>query len=268
MTLSVILVAYKSCDYLPQNLDALNALRSEVEGGIEVIVVDNGSHDGTIDLLARRYPWVRVVGNDANRGFAAACNQGVRMAMGRTFLFLNPDMVVPQGALARALAVLAQRPRVGALTVQLRRADGSLIPTVRRDPGLQDQLLLFLKIPHLFPHLRTIAHYRGEGVNLSESQRVAQCRASFLLVPRAALEAIGLWDERFFLWFEDVDVCRRLREAGYDVWYEASVYATDLYGRSAARVSLWRKQWWFFSSAVKYFWKWGVKRAPDAADFV
>lgn len=268
MTLSVIIVAYKSARQLPANIVALQEALKEVDGGGEVIVVDNGSGDGAVDWLIREAPWVRVVANHENRGFAAACNQGVRMAKGEWLLFLNPDMIVPAGTLHGALSSAMIRSQAGALTVQLRREDQSLLPTIRRDPTVLDQLLLFLKVPHVFPRLQVIARYRGEGIDVGVSQRVAQCRASFFLMRRRVLDAVGGWDERFFLWFEDVDLCRRLRGAGYSIWYEASVFATDLLGRSAVQVPLLRKQWWFFTSAAKYFWKWGVRAANDASDFV
>lgn len=250
---SIIIVSWNVKEALARNLERLFSLPSREI--VEVIVVDNGSRDGTPTMLRTHFPRVGLIQNDSNRGFAYACNQGLKAAAGDVFILLNPDMLVGQGAIDHASELLHSRPDIGVLGVSLKTPDGAPVPSVRRDPTLVDQLAILLKLAKFFPRLTD--RYLAADFDYAHSQAVEQVRGSFFAFRRDVLDRVGLFDaERFFLWFEEVDFCRRVREAGYAVWYSADAFCTDLVGRSFAQQPLAIKQAYFSASMAAYFLKW------------
>ncbi len=254
--ITIIIVHWNVRELLRQNLARLFSLRAEIP--FEVIVVDNDSHDGATQMIRKEFPWVRVMINDWNAGFAVAMNQAIRRARGEVIIALNPDMIVGEHTLMRVWEELMMHPNIGALGVKLRTAAGELMPSVRRDPGFADQLAILLKLPHFKLAKRVLDHHHATDMDYGLSQAVEQVRGSFLAVRRDVAEIVGPWDERFFIWFEDVDYCWRVREAGYQVWYLADVSCQDAVGRSFAQVSTARKQRLFTQSMARYFGKWSA----------
>ncbi len=251
--ISVIIVSWNVEEALARNLERLLSLPCRV--GCEVIVVDNGSHDATPRMVRARFPNIQLIQNERNRGFAFACNQGLKVARGEVLVLCNPDMLVGEGVVDHTYNLLNARRDIGVLGVRLTSQDGSVVKSVRRDPRLLDQLAILLKLARVFPRLtrRYIAH----EFDYARSQEVEQVRGSYFAFRRDVLEAVGMFDaERFFLWFEEVDFCRRVREAGYRVWYSAEVSCTDLVGRSFAQQPLALKQARFSRSMAAYFFKW------------
>lgn len=253
--ISIIIVNWNVRDTLRANLAQLFALRTEVK--FEVIVVDNGSADGSVAMLREEFPQVHRIRNEVNRGFAFACNQGCDVAKGDVILLLNPDMLATEGALEHAVKTLTERREVGVLGVALQRPDGSHVESVRRDPSFKDQLAIVLKLPHLFP--KVVDRYLAKDFDYTQSQEVQQVRGSFFAFRRDVYEQVGRFDaEHFFLWFEEVDFCKRVRAAGYKVWYSAEVVCTDLVGQSFRQVSVARKQARMLKSMAAYLRKWGA----------
>lgn len=251
--LSIIIVSWNVKDLLEKNLTQLSMLQ-HLEGPFEVIVVDNGSRDGSARMVRESFPWVRLIHNDFNAGFSRACNHALRLAKGEVLLLLNPDMSVDPGTLSRTARELQERKDIGVLGVRLLGDDGKIIASVRRDPTLRDQLAILFKLPHFFPHIND--RYLCIDRDLSLSQDVDQIRGSYFAFRRDVLERVGFLDDRFFLWFEEVDFCRRVRLQGLRIRYCAEVTCHDFVGRSFAQVSLLRKQMMFFRSALQYFLKW------------
>lgn len=252
--ISIIIVHWNVRELMRQNLARLFSLREEIP--FEVFVVDNASEDGSTQMVRQEFPWVQLLINDWNAGFAVAMNQALRHARGEVLLALNPDMLVGEQTLARAWEALMMHPNIGAVGVKLRAQDGSLVPSVRRDPSFADQLAILLKLPHLGMAKRATDRYHATDMDYGLTQVVEQVRGSFLAVRRDVFRVVGPWDERFFIWFEDVDYCRRVREAGYQVQYVADVSCQDAVGRSFAQVSTARKQRLFTQSMARYFGKW------------
>lgn len=253
---SIIIVSWNVKDLLRQNLSQLFALRDEVP--TEVIVVDNASQDGSARMVREAFPWVTWIQNDWNAGFSAAVNEGLQVARGRVVLLLNPDMCVRAGALRRVVDILDARPDIGVVGARLLAPDGTLVPSVRRDPTRWDQWAILLKLPHLALARRALDRYHATDMDYAVSQAVEQVRGSFVAFRASLTQAIGEYDERFFLWFEDVDFCKRVREAGWLVWYAADVAVQDAVGRSFAQVPVRRKQWMYARSLVSYGRKWGT----------
>jgi len=250
---SLIIVSWNVRDALQQNLRRLFELRGEVS--FEAIVVDNSSSDGTPAMLRQHFPNVELIQNDINRGFAYACNQGLKRARGRILILFNPDMLLGEGVLEHVTQTLQTRRDVGVMGVRLLRPDGALVASVRRDPQLVDQLSVLLKVAKLFPS--TTRRYLAVDVDYGKSQVVEQIRGSFFAFRCDVYEQVGeLDDKRFFIWFEEVDFCRRVREAGYVIWYSSEVSCTDLVGQSFKQQRLAVKQARFSRSMARYFWKW------------
>ena len=228
--ISIIIVHWNVRELLRQNLAPAFSLREEIP--FEVFVVDNASEDGSTQMVRQEFPWVQLLINDWNAGFAVAMNQALRHARGEALLALNPDMLVGEQTLARAWEALMMHPNIGAVGVKLRAQDGSLVPSVRRDPSFADQLAILLKLPHLGMAKRATDRYHATDMDYGLTQVVEQVRGSFLAVRRDVFRVVGPWDERFFIWFEDVDYCRRVREAGYQVQYVADVSCQDAVGEA------------------------------------
>ena len=197
--LSVVVVAWNGAAYLGACLDAARG------AGRELIVVDNASRDGTAALVRERHPDARLLVNDANLGFARAANRGLREACGRYVLFLNPDAVVNDDAIAAALATLAASPGAGLVGVAQRDAAGRVIPTVEPFFSLGA--------------LRRPAHRRVSAPAGDRPVEIDWCHGAFLLGRRDELLALGGYDERYFLYAEDMDLCFRVHESGKSVVY-------------------------------------------------
>ena len=250
---SLIIVSWNVKEALARNIERLFSVSTQVS--FEIIVVDNGSHDGTPTMLRTRFPRVHLILNDSNRGFAYACNQGLNVANGEVLVLFNPDMLMGKGVIDHTYELLKDRQDIGVMGVLLKKPDGSTIASVRRDPQLSDQLAILLKFAKLFPSLTS--HYLASDFDYAQSQEVEQIRGSYFAFRRDVYEKVGELDAvSFFIWFEEVDYCRRVREAGYKIWYSADVSCTDLVGQSFRQQRLALKQARFSFSMAQYFFKW------------
>lgn len=249
----VMVTAVNARESVAQNLRGI--FGAPCKYSFEVIVVDNGSQDGTPEMLAVEFPQVQLIKNSYNSGFAHACNQGLFVSQGDVVIFVNPDMLVTPVVIEHTYETLKARSEIGVMGVKLMNEQGGIVESVRRNPGFMDQMAILLKLPHLFP--RVIDRYLHKDFDYSKSQEVDQVRGSFFAMRRDVLNAIGHWDEKnFFIWFEEVDLCRRARQAGYIVWYSAEASCIDYVGRAFAQRSMLQKQIWFSRSMARYFKKW------------
>lgn len=236
-------------------LFSLPLLKGELEGdGMEIIVVDNGSQDGSAKMVREEFPSVHLIQNDYNAGFAKACNQGLVMAKGDVLLLFNPDMLIGEGVLEHTCKMLNEHRDIGVMGVKLLSPTGEIVTSVRRDPSFPDQLALLLKISLLFS--RVMDRYLAKDFDYSRSQNVEQVRGSFFAFRRDVMQKIGMLDERYFVWFDEVDYCLRARKAGYRIWYAAEVYCTDLVGAAFKQISTRVKQYHFSNSMRKHFRVW------------
>lgn len=256
MKVSIIICSLNVREILRENLTKLFA--QKISSSFEVIVIDNGSTDDTTAMLKNDFKRVHRIRNEKNMGFAFACNQGLKIASGDILLLLNPDMLVGNGAIDSTVALLESRKDIGVVGVHLTRPDGTLVESVRRDPQFIDQLAILLKLPHLFPNL--VAKYLAKDFDYTTSKEVDQVRGSFFAFRRDVLDTVGLFDAKnFFVWFEEVDFCKRVRAAGFKIWYSADVSCTDLVGQTFRQQSSRIKQFRFSKSLARYFWKWHPK---------
>ena len=211
--LSVIIVTYNG------RAMALDTLRSSAAAAgnarVEWIVVDSGSTDGTPDEIERLFPKVRVIRGE-NRGFAAGNNVGLRVARGRYVLLLNPDVEIASGTLASLVAAMDARPEVGVASVVQCTSDGDLQHSIRRFPSVIRDVgeALFAARWRI---LTTFQELETRETAYEREHSVDWLVGAFLIARREAVESVGLMDEGFFLYSEEVDWCYRFRQSGWDV---------------------------------------------------
>jgi N-acetylglucosaminyl-diphospho-decaprenol L-rhamnosyltransferase len=253
--LSIVTVNWKVADLVGELLGSVAANREGLE--VEVYVVDNDSRDHIEDVIAkfraRSDVPVTLIRNDRNLGFAKANNQAIRRCSGRIVALLNPDTRVTKGGLKRMMEWMAARPDVGIAGPKLLNPDGSLQESVRRFPRLLDQALILLKLQHVWPSAPPFRKYLAKDFVYDKEQDVDQLMGAALFIRRKVFESIGLLDERFFIWFEEVDFCKRAKEAGWGVVYVPSVQVIHHGGASFAQAMTLKKQRYFTSSMGKYF---------------
>jgi GT2 family glycosyltransferase len=249
---SVIIASYRCRDLLRACLDSLAADRGT--NPPEVIVVDNASNDGTMELLADEYPWVRAVAAGGNIGFSAANNIGMAMASAPNLLLLNPDTVVPRGAIRAALAELLARPEVGMLGVKLVQPDGRLDHACKRGfPTPMSSLYHFAGLSRRFPRSRRFSRYTAAHVGEDEVAYVDAVNGAFMLVRREAVESVGQLDEDYWLYMEDLDWCFRFWKAGWKVLYWPRVEVVHVKGGSSGSRRGWKANHAFHRGMWLYY---------------
>lgn len=231
MELSVIIVSYNVCNYLKKSLSSVFSETKNIDS--EIIVVDNDSSDGSLQMVSDEFDGARLIRQERNEGYAAACNRAIRVSSGEYILVLNPDTVVWPGAITTALTFMRSHPDAGAAGARMTDGDGKFLPESKRGfPSPLTSLFRFTGIYRLFPHSSFFnAYYLG---HLPEDK---PCRAdiltgAFMLIRRAALEKSGLFDTSFFLYGEDIDLSWRIIKSGYYNYYLPEVRITHFKGRS------------------------------------
>jgi N-acetylglucosaminyl-diphospho-decaprenol L-rhamnosyltransferase len=255
--LAVVVVNHNSGESL------LRCVRSVFEAAgdvtLEVVVVDNDSRDGSDASAERSHPQVRVIRNDQNRGFPAAANQGMRATRSEFVLLVNPDAQIMAGTLERFLKVARDRPRAGAIGALTRNTDGSIYPSARKVPSLLQGAVHTLVGP-FWPQNPLSRTYRMAGWDRLSERRVDWVSGSSMLLRRAALDQVGLFDERFFMYVEDMDLCTRLRGAGWEVWFSPELEIEHVGGTATAgqrRMTLEhsRSIYWYFVKHQSSGWR-------------
>lgn len=222
---------------------------------VETFVVDNASTDGSAALLAAEFPWANLIQNGENVGFARANNQAIARSRGRYVLLLNSDTELHPGCLAALSAFMQAHPHAAAAGARLLNQDGSLQPSCQPmlTPGREFWRLLFLD--HLWPR----ATYRMQRWDLRQARPVAVIKGACLLLRRQALRQVGLLDERYFMYTEEVDICYRLAQAGWSLWYVPAAVVTH-YGEASSRQAAQAMYVQLYRSKVQFYRKMGGER--------
>ncbi|MEM7112400.1 MAG: glycosyltransferase family 2 protein [Chloroflexota bacterium] len=231
--LSVIIVSYNTKQLLDDCLRSLEAAQKPA-GGMEIIVVDNASRDGSQALVRESYPDALLVANDENLGFSAANNRGTAVSTGRYLLFLNSDTVVSPESLTQPLAYLQQNPDVGAITVKLIYPNGKRDPDNHRGfPTPWNAICHFSGLSRLFPQQPLFNDYFQSYKNFDEIHDVPVIAGSFMMMPTPLCQKLNGWDETYFFYGEDIDFCYRIHEAGYRIVYYPKVEVLHYKGASS-----------------------------------
>ena len=218
--LSVVIVSYRCGALLDECLTSLDANRASVD--MEVEVVDNASGDDTVEV-SRRHAWVTTTALDENLGFARANNMAMGQARGRAVLVLNPDTIIPPGALRACLDELWRDPSVGLLTPRLVDLEGRLDRRCHRGfPTLWSSFCYFTTLDRVFTGPRSQRYTMGH-LPETEAADVEAVSGAFMLMPGDAMRRVGGFDEQFFMYAEDIDLSLRFVEAGYRVHYWPTV---------------------------------------------
>jgi GT2 family glycosyltransferase len=226
--LSIVIVSYNSRQDVCACLSSLAASPASIDH--EIVVVDNASTDGTPSYVRDHWPGVRVIEAEVNAGFARANNIGIRRTSGELVLLLNPDTVVPQGAIDTLVAALDSTPQAAVAGPRLvdgtGRAELSFGPMISPFAELRQKLVVTGNDRRLWPFTSMVER------RTRTARRVDWVSGACLLIRRADLEAVGLLDERFFMYTEDVDLCAAVRARGRDVLFVPEAQVTHLRGRS------------------------------------
>jgi hypothetical protein len=216
LRLDVVVVSYRCRGLLRDCLDSLRAFPPA--GGARVWVVDNASADGTVEMVREEFPEVELIASDENLGFSKANNLAIVRGSAPFVLALNPDTLMTEGALDRMLELMKERPEVGISGCRLELPDGTFDHAARRSfPTPLGALAHFSGVGRLKKAPARLAQYRAPEV---ESGPVDAVNGAFMLMRREALEQVGLFDEGYWMYMEDLDLCYRFAQAGWITWYE------------------------------------------------
>jgi GT2 family glycosyltransferase len=212
--------------------------------------VDNSSKDGTSDYIREHFPWVKLKALNYNAGFAAACNLGAREVTGSHLVFLNPDTEVEPGFVSSLASFWRLHPSVGVVGGRINNEDGTLQPSVRGLPTVWSSLLDSLKLLGRLPWLAP--RYLKRGFDYSKGQSVDQVMGACFSVPKTLFEALGGFDERYWVWFEEADFCARVLKQGLTVWYEPTIAVRHTQAASFRQLGYLEKHQQFTKSLLTY----------------
>lgn len=216
--LTVVIVNYNVKFYVEQCLVSLKRAMQDVDA--EVFVVDNHSKDGSVPYLTSRFPWVHFINSNHNLGFARANNIAIRQSESEYVLLLNPDTIVGEHTLKEAIAFMDSHPHAGAMAARMLKTDGSDAKESRR--GLPTPWVSFCKMTGLcnhFPKSKRFGHYYMGYLPWDEANKIEVVSGAFFFARREVLNKVGLLDEDFFMYGEDIDLSYRIMKGGFESWY-------------------------------------------------
>ena len=276
--LSIIIVNWKVRALLEKCLNSV--LKNSDNLNLEIIVVDNDSQDGTSEMIMMDYEEVIMIALPKNIGFAAANNLALKQAKSELIFLLNPDTEINPGFFAKIKEYMDNNPAVAIVGPKIVNPDGSLQLSIRRSPSLISQVFTLLKLQNIlgsekdldsyvtkaflpllfkirkrFSKSKTIPYYLAADFDYQKEQKVEQLMGAAMLIRRAVFEKIGYFDERFFIWFEEVDFCERARKNGLEIRYFPAVSIIHYGGASFSQKNSLRKQLIFNKSLLHYFFK-------------
>ena len=237
MELSIIIVNYNVKHFLEQCLKSVYKALNGIEA--EIIVVDNNSVDGSLNLIGEKFKEVILVSNKKNSGFSVANNQGIKMAKGNNILLLNPDTIVQEDTFIKCLEFLDNHKDAGALGVKMYDGNGRFLPESKR--GLPTPIVAFYKIfglAYLFPQSKVFGNYHLGFLSKNKDHKVDILSGAFMMIKKEVLEKVGLLDEAFFMYGEDIDLSYRIKKAGYENYYFSQTNIIHYKGESTKKSSI------------------------------
>jgi GT2 family glycosyltransferase len=237
LDLSIVIVSWNTCRLLDECLASvaqeLAAQAATMALTAEIFVVDNGSTDGSVDMVRARYPGVTLIANTHNPGFAGANNQALALASGRYSLLLNPDTVVLPDGLGALVRFMDGCPRAGAAGSRLLNADLTLQPSCSPQPTLLRELWRMFHLDLIIP----FGEYDMSGWSVTEPRAVDAVQGAAMLVRRAAQEQVGVLDASYFMYSEEVDWCTRIKRRGWEIYWVPASQIVHYGGQSSKQVA-------------------------------
>ena len=237
MKLSVIIVSYNVKFFLEQCLRSCVKATQNLEA--EIIVVDNNSVDESTEMVKEKFPNISLIHNQENLGFSKANNQAILKAKGEFVLLLNPDTLVEEDAFEKAIFFMSERKEVGVVGVQMIDGKGKFLDESKRGiPDFQTSFLKFLGIHKFFPNSQTLNNYYLGNLDKDKRHEVDVLAGAFMLIRKSVLNVVGRLDEQFFMYWEDTDLCMRIADKGYKIYYLGDIKIIHYKGESNKRHTL------------------------------
>jgi len=230
---SIIIITFNTRELIKKCLDSL--LQETQSQNDEIIVVDNGSEDGTYEFLLANYQHLKILRSDRNLGFAAACNWGFEEAIGRYYVLLNSDAFLHSGSLKKAISLMDHHSKAGIGGGRLIGKDGSWQPSGRLFPSILNEFLQLSGLAFRYRHSFFFGRADRSFAPVEQAAEVDWVPGAFSIIRPEALNRIGYFDERFFLYYEEVDLCKRMKDAGYQVWYWPEILVTHVGGETTKK---------------------------------
>ena len=276
LDLAIVILNYNTADLLRECLRSLQARRGA--GRVAICVVDNASTDASVDMVRREFPAVHLIVNPANVGYSAGNNVGLRWfgfgpptasgdRLPRYILLLNPDTVLSPDVLAAMQGYMDANPRIGVAGPRVRRPDGSLDRACRRSfPTPQVSFYRMVGLSRLFPQSRRFNAYNLEYLPEDAVHPVDSVVGAYMQVRREAILDAGLLDESFFMYGEDLDWAKRIKDAGWEIWYNGKIEITHVKEAASrqsvkARVDFYEAMWLFYQKHYRRDTNWLLDKA-------
>ncbi len=233
--LSVIVVSWNTCSILQQCLKSIYKQIRDIV--FEVIVIDNASTDGSVEMIRSEFPGVTLIVNDTNRGFAAANNQGIYVAQGRYILLLNSDTIVLDHANDKVVAFADVHSEAAVVGCRVLNPDRTLQSSCFMFPSILNMLLSTTYLYKLFPKSKFFGRERMTWWDRNDTREVDVVTGCFMLVRREAIDQVGMMDEQFFMYGEETDWCYRFKQAGWEVMFTPAGEIIHLGGQSSKKIA-------------------------------
>ena len=231
MQLSVIIVNYNVKRYLELCLLSVGKAISEIQA--EIIVIDNCSTDGSREYLPLVFKEVSFIFNSENKGFAKACNQGIKVSTGKYVLFLNPDTILMEDSLKKCIDFFETHTNAGAIGVRMINEQGKFLKESKRGfPSPSTSFYKLFGLAAIFPGSKYFDRYNAGHLKEKENNPVDVLSGAFMMIRRNVLEQVGYFDEQFFMYGEDIDLSYRIKKAGFQNYYLGEISINHLKGKS------------------------------------
>lgn len=235
--LSIIIVNYNVKEFLLNLLQSIQNAKNDLS--LEIIVVDNASDDGSVELVKEKYPDVNLIVNKTNIGFGAANNQALKIARGKYFLLINPDTIVKENTFKEMINFFEKNPSTGIAGCKVLNPDGTLQLACRRGfPGPWTSFTKVMGLSRLFPKSKLFARYNLTYLDENQTYEVDAISGAFMMMRRELYQKIGGFDQQFFMYGEDLDLCYRAQKSGYKVFYVHTTEIIHFKGESTKRSSI------------------------------
>jgi len=231
---SLIIVSFNTCKLLRESLESVERERANLK--LEVFVVDNHSHDGSVEMVRNEFPNVQLLVSEVNLGFGAANNLALAKAQGRYIVLLNSDAFLCPRSLELAVQHMDESPQVGLAGGQLVGRDETLQPSARMFPSILSDFLVLTGLAHQFPKSRFFGRFDRTWADPLQPAEVDWVPGAFSIIRAEALDKVGFFDPDFFLYSEEVDLCLRIQQAGYKNMYWPDIVVIHIGGESSRQI--------------------------------
>jgi GT2 family glycosyltransferase len=234
LDVTIVIVSFNTRDVLRECLQSVYREAGSLR--VQVIVVDNASTDGSAAMIEREFPGVLLVRSEVNLGFGPANNLGIQAAGGLYIVLLNSDAFLSEGSLRRSVANMDATPSAGLGGGRLIGRDGSWQPSARMFPTVFNDLLVLSGLAARFPHSRFFGRADRTWASPMEAAEVDWVPGAYSIIRADVLRSVGSFDPRFFLYYEEVDLCKRIKNAGHSIWYWPDIAIVHIGGESSRQV--------------------------------